>query len=292
MKKTIEELLSGKFRYEHPQLIFSQDKIEVTLKAGDVYKGELYFGAEDDQRIRGYITSSNRRVVPGIEKFSGTAVRLQYGIDGVGMRPGERHEGWICFTTNIGEYKLPFLIQTEKAELKSIAGEVPDMDTFAEIAKDDFKEAYRIFTDSKFELLLKDADKKEKALYRGLSRQPVTFQNVEEFLIGTGRKEPVKIELKADHNSFYDISESVRESFVIQKSGWGHLRLDVETKGDFLEVSRHVVTDEDFIGSYYQVEYVIHKERLKKGRQFGEIIVKSPYQQLTSPIFLKIAQPL
>ena len=74
MKKTIEELLSGKFRYEHPQLIFSQDKIEVTLKAGDVYKGELYFGAEDDQRIRGYITSSNRRVVPGIEKFSGTAV--------------------------------------------------------------------------------------------------------------------------------------------------------------------------------------------------------------------------
>ena len=284
MKKTIEELLSGKFRYEHPQLIFSQDKIEVTLKAGDVYKGELYFGAEDDQRIRGYITSSNRRVVPGIEKFSGTAVRLQYGIDGVGMRPGERHEGWICFTTNIGEYKLPFLIQTEKAELKSIAGEVPDMDTFAEIAKDDFKEAYRIFTDSKFELLLKDADKKEKALYRGLSRQPVTFQNVEEFLIGTGRKEPVKIELKADHNSFYDISESVRESFVIQKSGWGHLRLDVETKGDFLEVSRHVVTDEDFIGSYYQVEYVIHKERLKKGRQFGEIIVKSPYQQLTYQI--------
>ena len=260
----------------------------MTLKAGDVYKGELYFGAEDDQRIRGYITSSNRRVVPGIEKFSGTAVRLQYGIDGVGMHPGEKHEGWICFTTNIGEYKLPFLIQTEKSELKSIAGEVPDMDTFAGIAKEDFKEAYRIFTDNKFELLLKDADKKEKALYRGLSRQPVTFQNVEEFLIGTGRKEPVKIELKADHNSFYDIRESVRESFVIQKSGWGHLRLDVETRGDFLEVSRHVVTDEDFIGSYYQVEYVIHKESLKKGRQFGEIIIKSPYQQLTYQIIASV----
>ena len=61
----------------------------------------------------------------------------------------------------------------------------------------------------------------------------------------------------------------------------GHLRLEVEAKGDFLEVSRHVVTDEDFIGSYYQVEYVIRKEKLKKGRQFGEITVKSPYQQLT-----------
>ena len=51
MKKTIEELLSGNFRHEHPQLLFSQDKIEVTLKAGDVYKGELYFGTEDNEKI-------------------------------------------------------------------------------------------------------------------------------------------------------------------------------------------------------------------------------------------------
>ena len=284
MKKTIEELLGGKFRYEHPELIFSQEKIEVTLKAGDVYRGELYFGTEDNERIRGYITSSNRRVVPGVDKFSGTTVRLQYGIDGVGMRPGEKHEGWICFTTNIGEYKLPFLIQAEKAELKSMAGEVHDMDTFVNIARDDFKEAYRIFTDPKFELLLKDADKKERALYKGLSRQPVTFQNVEEFLVGTGRKDAVKTELKSERRSFYDIHESVSESFAVQKSGWGHLRLEVEAKGDFLEVSRHVVTDEDFIGSYYQIEYVIHKECLKKGKQFGEITVKSPYQQLTYQI--------
>ena len=158
------------------------------------------------------------------------------------------------------------------------------MDTFVKIAKDDFKEAYRIFTDRRFELLLQNADKRERALYKGLSKQPVTFQHVEEFLVGTGKKKPVKIELKSEHNSFYDIRESVRESFTIQKNGWGHLRLDVEAKGDFLEVSRHVVTDEDFIGSYYQVEYVIHRDQLKKGRQFGEITVKSPYQQLTYQI--------
>ena len=32
------------------------------------------------------------------------------------------------------------------------------------------------------------------------------------------------------------------------------------------------------------MEYVIRKEKLKKGRQFGEITVKSPYQQLTYQI--------
>ena len=115
MKKTIEELLSGNFRHEHPQLLFSQDKIEVTLKAGDVYKGELYFGTEDNQKIRGYITSSNRRVVPGTEKFSGTTVRLQYGIDGAGMRPRvERHEDGLCFTTDIENISCHFLFRQRK----------------------------------------------------------------------------------------------------------------------------------------------------------------------------------
>ena len=281
LKKTIEALLNGNFKYEHPRLLFSKDRIEVTLKAGETCQEEVYLGTEDNERIRGYVTSSNRRVVPGLDQFSGTTVCLKYGIDGVGMRPGDRHEGWLCFTTNIGEYKLPFLIQAEKEEVQSLAGEVPDMNTFVQIAKDDFKEAYRLFTDKSFTNLLKNADEKEMALYKGLSRQPVTFQHVEEFLIGTGRKQPVRIELKADHSSYYDIQETVRESFPVQKNGWGHLRLEVEAKGDFLEVPKYVVTDEDFIGSYYQVEYVIHKDVLPKGRQFGEIVVRSPYQELT-----------
>ena len=138
LKKTIEELLSGKFRYEQPGLLFSKEKIEVTLKAGDVYRGELYFGTEDNQRIRGYITSSNRRVVPGTDQFTGTTIRLKYGVDGVGMNPGDRHEGWLCFTTNVGEYRIPFVIQAEKEEMHSVAGSVTDMDSFVKIAKEDF----------------------------------------------------------------------------------------------------------------------------------------------------------
>ena len=236
LKKTIEELLSGKFRYEQPGLLFSKEKIEVTLKAGDVYRGELYFGTEDNQRIRGYITSSNRRVVPGTDQFTGTTIRLQYGVDGVGMNPGDRHEGWLCFTTNVGEYRIPFVIQAEKEEMHSVAGSVTDMDSFVKIAKEDFKEAYRLFTDPGFPRLLKNAGTKELALYKGLSRQPVTYQNLEEFLVGTGRKKPVNMELKFDHNSFYEITETVRESFPVHKDGWGHLRLDIEARGDFLEV--------------------------------------------------------
>ena len=128
LKKKIEQLLSGKFEYEQPQLLFSQEKLSVVLKAGETKKGELYFGTEDNQKIRGYITSSDRRFVPGFDRFSGTTVCLPYGVDGTGMEQGDSIKGWLCFTTNIGEYKLAFEVIIEKKQVQSTVGTIQNID--------------------------------------------------------------------------------------------------------------------------------------------------------------------
>lgn len=52
LKKKIEQLLSGKFEYENPALLFSQERISVRLKAGETFRGDLYFGTENNERIR------------------------------------------------------------------------------------------------------------------------------------------------------------------------------------------------------------------------------------------------
>ena len=57
MKKRIEQLLNGKFIYEQPEILFSQEEISVTLKAGETTKDELYFGTDDNRRISGFVTS-------------------------------------------------------------------------------------------------------------------------------------------------------------------------------------------------------------------------------------------
>ena len=90
------------------------------------------------------------------------------------------------------------------------------------------------------------------------------------------RRKKVTISAREVGKEYYELKDSLKESFYIQRSGWGHLRLDVEAVGDFLEVPRKVVTDEDFIGSHYEVEYLVHKEKLRQGNQFGKIIVKKP----------------
>lgn len=281
MKKKIEQLLSGKFQYEQPALLFSQEKLDITIKSGETMRGELYFGTENNEKIRGYITSSNRRFVPGMDRFSGTTVCLPYGVDGNGMEPGEVCSGWLCFTTDLGEYKIPFVISAKKEQIQSSSGEVKSLDAFQELARSNFREAFRIFTDKSFVRILPESDDwKEKALYLGMSEQPVTYQHLEEFFVGAKMKEPVSVSLKEDGAEFYEVRESTQESFDIQRSGWGHVRLEIQANGKFLEVAKRVVTEEDFIGSHYQVNYLIDHEQLGAGMQFGEIVIKSPYQEL------------
>ena len=251
-----------------------------TLEAGETVRGELYLGTEDNEKIQGYITSSSRRLVPGNGKFSGTTICLPYGADGTGMNPGDQCTGWLCVTSNIGEYKIPFLIEAKKEQILSSEGEIKDMEAFREIARRDFREAYRLFTDKYFPIVMAEAGNREKALYAGMSRQPVTYQHLEEFFIGLKEKEPVSLVLKTTEAEFYGISEPVQESFDIQKSGWGHLRLDIETRGGFLEAERRVLTEDDFIGSTCRIDYIIQADKLKEGTQLGEIVVRSPYQEL------------
>lgn len=75
MKKKIEQILNGKFKYDQPELLFSKEKLEIKIKAGTTTQGELYLGTENNDKIQGYITSSDRRFVPGNSRFSGTTVR-------------------------------------------------------------------------------------------------------------------------------------------------------------------------------------------------------------------------
>lgn len=281
MKKQIEQVLSGKIKYEQPQLLFSQEKITVTVKSGESMQGEIYFGTENNDRIRGYLTSSNRRLVLGNSSFSGTTIRLPYGVDGVGMDPGEVIKGWICVSSNVGEYKLPFEICTEKERVESYSGEIRDLDSFVKLAKSDFKEAYRIFTGKSFPLIMADASPKQKALYEAMSAAPVTYQNLEEFLIGMGAKEAVSLYVDEEKSEHFGIKENVLESIELKRSGWGHLRLEIETIGEFLEPERHVLSDEDFIGSVCHVNYVIRADKLTQSNHRGAITIRSPYQELT-----------
>ncbi len=280
MKTRIDELLRGEFEYAVPELLFSEEKVYVSVSPGGTFQGEVYLGAEDGRKIRGYIVSSSRRLVPGFTEFSGTTVRLPFGVDGVGMEGGEETKEWLCFTTNIGEYRLPFVIETKQEASGTVSAEVRTPEELASLASENFREACRAFTSPAFRAALQKKGGRELSVYKGLTVPPVTHQSLEEFLVALKLKDKVSVKLSDYRREVYGIRESTSDALRITRSGWGCLRLEADAEGDFITLEKHVITDEDFIGSACTLNYVIRADKIGNGRHFGRIRIRTPYDTL------------
>ncbi len=278
MKRRMEQLINGRFEYEVPKLLFSQEKICVDLKAGENYRGELLIRAEGGHRIKGMVASSNRRVVLGKEKFSGIDISIPYGVDGEGLFEGDFVEASIIVNSNLGEYLIPVEITVRKTQIFTLMGEMVCLDDFAKLAESDYREAFRLFTKDIFVELLKNEDEKYQGLYLAMSQNPVTYQDMEEFLIGAGKKEPVHIQLENEEKKYTYVRSSLKDSVYLNKNNWGYVSLEVEIKGGFLSVEKKNITADDFIGSVCQLEYYIDKDKLGVGKSYGEILIHGVYE--------------
>ena len=76
------------------------------------------------------------------------------------------------------------------------------------------------------------------------------------------------------------VDQPRKETLYLYKNTWGYVRMEIEVQGNFLEVEKKVVTSEDFIGSVYGVEYIIHQEKIGNGRHYGRITVRQGKQEL------------
>lgn len=280
MKVQIEQLCNDKFEYDIPELLFSQEEIRVTVPQDSNERDVFYVGTREDKKIRGFAVSTHRRFVPGVERFFGTAVQIPYGIDVKGLSPGDGFSGEMILLTNFGERRIPFAVQVEECQPQSSVGRIRDMKDFVKLARSSFREAFRLFTDPDFPEIVDIRQGKARTLYDSMTQNPVTYQHMEEFLIGIGEKEPVRIFLGEDEAEHYQLTETVQESFLIKRSGWGHLRMEIETVGDFIEVDKRAVTEEDFIGRAFHLEYRIEADSLGKGKKFGKIRIRDAYGTL------------
>lgn len=280
MKRRMEQLINGRFEYEAPQITLSADRIEAVVKHGEDYRGEFYILTEDQRKTKGFLTSTNRRIVLGKEKFSGDTVCVPFGVDVQGLSDGETAEGEIVILGDLGEKRILVRIAVKEAGLASSKKEISRLEEFAELAKEDYRAAFSLFTDSRFERLLEGKNRKLGVLYKGLSQNPVTYQHMEEFLIASGIKEPVSLSFRQTAKAVYKIDRSIKDTIYIKKSTWGHVRMEVEIVGSFLEVDKRVVTAEDFIGSMYGMDVVILRGKVGPGRHYGKIIIKTVYQTM------------
>ena len=263
-----------------PRLIVSPDRIDESVPADDVFRGELNIGASDGSPVRGSVLSNSSRVTFETDTFSGRGSALPFAVNLKGIRAGEGLSASITVVTSIGETEVPLHIDAEE-ESPDAPYPIKYLDDFTSIAKEDPAEAFRLFSDRRFERLLTGEDASLKGLYRALSQNPLTHQRMEEFLIAAGKKDPVRVTLGETSQGFYHLKETTKEELRLTRNTWGYLSFKVEAEGDFLEVPKKQITDQDFVGSVCDLDYVVHAEKVTGARRYGRINLRSPYQTLT-----------
>lgn len=84
-----------------------------------------------------------------------------------------------------------------------------------------------------------------------------------------------------------DPKEDEEAVLMITRNGWGYTDLTVETEGDFIRISRQVLTEQDFMGNLCRLSVHIDTSRLHDGNNLGSIALKGSYDTVKVPVAVK-----
>lgn len=280
MKRRIEQLLNGIYEYEAPEMLLPREKINLVLKKGERFRGSFMLSNSAEKKMKGFIYSTSARVAYEPTDFLGVETKVIYEVDTKGMQEGDELEGEFTICSNIGEYKIPYRVEIEKAVVRTSTSEIRDMEDFTKLASADFQKAYVLFLSPEFEKMLKNSAPDYLTLYEGIINQPRSYSCMEEFLIGCGKKTPVRLSMEKSRAVFEGISADFQEKIELTRDGWGFLRLEVQSDTDFITVEHPIVTTDEFIGSTCGISYIIHEDKLHGGKNYGKIRIKTCYETL------------
>lgn len=285
MKEEMEKLVQEEKR---ELAVLSCNSIEQELKNGKI-AGSFTLDSLSQKGIKGKLLVSDPRVECTITGFLSESVKISYCFDGSDMEPEEMVSGSFVLITNLGEYELPFSFFGPKADQSSSLGEIKNLFHFANLAKSNWQEAYRLYFSPAFKEVLKNAGAEQKELYYALSVKEQE-QYMEEFLQAIHKKTPVVYTASVEQLLVENVSEVQCEELEIQKKGWGYTHLSIEVKGDFLSVEKEELTEMDFIGQSYKLPVYIDVKKLHQGKNYGEIILSSLYNRISVPVLVSQIQ--
>ena len=286
MRRRMEQLLNETFEYELPQLQLTGKGPEGEAEEGQTLSGTIGVVHPEGKKIRGFVYSSSPRLVFDVQDFYHARPVVHWQLDLTGLRGGESTEGTITFCTELGEKEVPY-----RVDLRRVPGteKLPDLRDLTELAMADYSAACEVFVSPAFGKSLEDAGYEDQTLWKALREDPVREHALEEFLIGTGRKEPIELSLEAESRKVEDPEGTVQEVLTITRSTWGWLELEISSDARFLRVEKHRTTTEDFIGSKWELRYIIDSNFLHAGRNWGRITIRSCYQTLTYEVCAQVS---
>lgn len=285
LRERVEELGRGDFKMNTPKIEISTSFIEINLNVDEDYEGCFSLKSLNDYKMKGMVYTSTHRMQCMNSQFIGAQANILFRFSAKGICEGKSIKGKFYIISNGGELTLPFIINVRKHEILSSIGKISNLFHFTNLAASNWKEAFDVFQSPMFQNIFINNDKRYENIYLALtSGEVITQQCMEEFLVGIYKKSPVTLELTETQKSFYHLVADEKECIVLHKNTWGYVEAQISFDCDFIDIDKKMITTEDFIGSSYSIEYIIRKDRLHDGKNFGRITVKSTYSECSYEI--------
>lgn len=284
MRARIGQIAAGRFNGTKPILAFSEETIDLSVIEGRSEAGSFVIESTNQIKICGIVYSTNPRMECLNPHFEGEKVRIRYQFNSKGLTEGDACEGKFVIVCNQIEYSLSFCARITRLYAEASTGAVKSLDDFTRLAASNWDEAYHLFYNRNFLNTIPYDNVYERMTYEGFACARPSGQNMEEFLIGVNKKQPVSISVDKSEEIFMASKEPQSGCFTITKDNWGYTEIRLRTDCEFIKLSKPVLTLDDFIGKTYLYEYIIDASAMHAGRNFGRIYIDGVYQSFTIDI--------
>lgn len=280
----IGQIAAGRFNGTKPILAFSEETIDLSVIEGRSEAGSFVIESTNQIKICGIVYSTNPRMECLNPHFEGEKVRIRYQFNSKGLTEGDACEGKFVIVCNQIEYSLSFCARITRLYAEASTGAVKSLDDFTRLAASNWDEAYHLFYNRNFLNTIPYDNVYERLTYEGFACARPSGQNMEEFLIGVNKKQPVSISVDKSEEIFMASKEPQSGCFTITKDNWGYTEIRLRTDCEFIKLSKPVLTLDNFIGKTYLYEYIIDASAMHAGRNFGRIYIDGVYQSFTIDI--------
>lgn len=284
VRARIGQIAAGRFNGTKPILAFSEETIDLSVIEGRSEAGSFVIESTNQIKICGIVYSTNPRMECLNPHFEGEKVRIRYQFNSKGLTEGDACEGKFVIVCNQIEYSLSFCARITRLYAEASTGTVKSLDDFTRLAASNWDEAYHLFYNRNFLNIIPYDNVYERLTYEGFACARPSGQNMEEFLIGVNKKQPVSISVDKSEEIFMASKEPQSGCFTITKDNWGYTEIRLRTDCEFIKLSKPVLTLDDFIGKTYLYEYIIDASAMHAGRNFGRIYIDGVYQSFTIDI--------
>lgn len=284
MRARIGQIAAGRFNGTKPILAFSEETIDLSVIEGRSEAGSFVIESTNQIKICGIVYSTNPRMECLNPHFEGEKVRIRYQFNSKGLTEGDTCEGKFVIVCNQIEYSISFCARITRLYAEASTGAVKSLDDFTRLAASNWDEAYHLFYNRNFLNTIPYDNVYERLTYEGFACARPSGQNMEEFLIGVNKKQPVSISVDKSEEIFMASKEPQSGCFTITKDNWGYTEIRLRTDCEFIKLSKPVLTLDDFIGKTYLYEYIIDASAMHAGRNFGRIYIDGVYQSFTIDI--------